>query len=625
MILGYDLVGCIKWQREIPKMEETNERSLQERIERLEAIVAELQDTLRKQEKESGRREKRGMDSSTKISGEKLTGYPVAKVKSSSSSAPKKEWSFGLPEGMRSGEFWLNKVGIGLLLFGVAFLFKYSIDQGWLTPAVRVAFGILLGIGLVVAGLRIPEERRQFRQVLIGGGIATFYITGFAAFQLLHLISHPVAFLFMVLVTALSFAFSLRQEGVVLALIGVIGGLGTPFLLYTGSGSLPGLVVYTCLVIAGAVAIFFFMGWRSLLLTTVAGGWLVFIVALFNAHSAEPSDQWSLQLGLLFFWLAFGVLPLVREFIWNKNLIKWNDPFSDDEPIVSGNEITRHRYLHVLTVSTPVIVFGISMQVWSLSEHTWGWVAMMAAIGYGLISWGLTRQSFIRNLSYTHALVAVIFLTYSFYLLLYGNLLLFTLAVEAGALHLLANRLSDKWITLVAHILFGIVGFWLVQRLFDEPVEGRFILNVRAVTDLWVIGIGSIITIFYLSGDEKKVYFLFIHIAILGWFLRELSSIPHGQGYVTIAWGIYSVILLILALRLNDGWMRGTAMVTLFIVVGKLFLVDLVQLETIWRVLLFLGFGGLFLVLSYYFRTLWRSNNSSSNRGDSSTLIGGSK
>jgi uncharacterized membrane protein len=47
---------------------------------------------------------------------------------------------------------------------------------------------------------------------------------------------------------------------------------------------------------------------------------------------------------------------------------------------------------------------------------------------------------------------------------------------------------------------------------------------------------------------------------------------------------------------------------TLLLVVGKLFLVDLSELETIWRVLLFLGFGGLFLLLSYYFRALWKSN-----------------
>ena len=41
-----------------------------------------------------------------------------------------------------------------------------------------------------------------------------------------------------------------------------------------------------------------------------------------------------------------------------------------------------------------------------------------------------------------------------------------------------------------------------------------------------------------------------------------------------------------------------------FLAVGKLFLVDLIDVEAIWRVLLFLGFGGLFLALSYYLRFL---------------------
>jgi hypothetical protein len=41
-----------------------------------------------------------------------------------------------------------------------------------------------------------------------------------------------------------------------------------------------------------------------------------------------------------------------------------------------------------------------------------------------------------------------------------------------------------------------------------------------------------------------------------------------------------------------------------FLVVGKLFLVDLIGVEAIWRVLLFLDFGSLFLALSYYLRFL---------------------
>ena len=41
----------------------------------------------------------------------------------------------------RGPQFWISRVGIGLLLAGVVYLFKYAVDQGWLTPPIRVAFG----------------------------------------------------------------------------------------------------------------------------------------------------------------------------------------------------------------------------------------------------------------------------------------------------------------------------------------------------------------------------------------------------------------------------------------------------------------------------------------------------
>ena len=46
-------------------------------------------------------------------------------------------------------------------------------------------------------------------------------------------------------------------------------------------------------------------------------------------------------------------------------------------------------------------------------------------------------------------------------------------------------------------------------------------------------------------------------------------------------------------------------MLTLLVVVAKLFIVDLSELEAVWRILLFLGFGGLLLLMSYFFPRLW--------------------
>ena len=173
---------------------------------------------------------------------------------------------------LRRWEWWMNKVGIALFLMGVVFLFKFSWDRGWLqvllTPAVRVGLGVLLGTALVSVGLRVYAGRRAFAQVVLGGGIGTYYITGFAAYGMLGVVSYPVAFAFMAAVTLLAFVLALHQGGAALAVIGVSGGLVTPFLLYDGDGTTGGLVLYAGTVLAGAMGIYLLKGWRSLLAGT---------------------------------------------------------------------------------------------------------------------------------------------------------------------------------------------------------------------------------------------------------------------------------------------------------------------------------------------------------------------
>lgn len=93
---------------------------------------------------------------------------------------------------------------------------------------------------------------------------------------------------------------------------------------------------------------------------------------------------------------------------------------------------------------------------------------------------------------------------------------------------------------------------------------------------------------------------------------------PAGEAYVTLAWGAYAVVLLVAGLRLDRVPLFRGGMTTLFLVVGKLFLVDLASIEAIWRVLLFLGFGALFLALSFYTRSLWRPGRTNTpDRNDS--------
>ncbi len=214
-----------KDQLEGVNMAEQPESSCQKRVERLEAVVTELERVLEQTIEAPKQKEMEETVSPPETLGRVQAGAPPDPTKPIPVSSQPSRKFFKLPKNMKTSEYRLNKLGIGLLLFGVAFLFTYSIDQGWLTPPVRIGFGMFLGLGLAVAGFRISADRRHFSKVLTGSGIAVFYITGFAAFQLFNLVSYPIASVFMISITSLAFVLSLKQNGTAIAIIAAAGGL----------------------------------------------------------------------------------------------------------------------------------------------------------------------------------------------------------------------------------------------------------------------------------------------------------------------------------------------------------------------------------------------------------------
>ena len=488
----------------------------------------------------------------------------------------------------RDPQFWLSRVGIALVLFGVVFLFKYAVDRGWLSEIIRVALGVLLGAGLFVIGVRLHGERAWFGRVLMGGGIAALYITGFAAFQWYELVSYPIAFVFMLVVTILAFYTALRQDEAVMSVIGTVGALATPFLLYRGESSVAALSLYTAVVIIGAGAVFLHKGWRTLLIVNVIGGWMVLLAAVVAAVERDVTsvDLSVVQLAVLVALIVFWVLPVVRV-----------------------GRIARTEsappYAHVLSVVAPLVTLWYSVLIWDLSIPAAGWLAVL---GVGL----LTIAAFVIYqwedaglLAYAQAASATVLLTVAAGLLLDGQALLVAWTAEALALHAIAKRTSNRFTTIGGHVLFAIAALWLGTRLAVGDVDGTPVINAAGITDLAVI-VMIFVAAMYVSDDgEAKVYRILTHIALLGWLWRELSALPNGNGFVTIAWGMYSIGLLMFAFVRRMALAQKVALATLLLVVGKLFLVDLARVEAIWRILLFLGFGGLFLVLSYYFRDLW--------------------
>ncbi len=605
-------------------MDEYRNPTLNERVEHLEKTVEELRAELRHElrntdralpEKdhhapESASRGARNTSAATtSLPRTTANDGPGTGERSASDGSFASGWRFGVSldlGNLRSGEWWLNKIGIGLLLFGVAFLFMFAVERGWITPPMRVGFGLAIGVALLVLGLRVYEDRRAFSQVLLGGGVGALYITGFAAFQLYELVAYPVVFAFMVAVTLLACVLSLRQDEEPLSIIGALGGLGTPFLLYSEAGTLGGLVLYTCLILVGTAGVYFYKGWVSLLTVSSVGGWLVFLVGYSNSFLSPsapfPGDRWILQLSVTFAWLLFWLTPVAVQVL------------RDFERVPA--------HAHAYVVSTPIILLGFTGMIWILPSSDFAWIPLSGAALYALAALALRRIES-DGLSYTHVLVALLLLTHTLVLMLDGDVLLLTLAAETAVLHYVASRSSDRIVSAGAHLLFSTVALWLAARILPGILEGfsgstrSGFLGVRAFVDLAVIALAFAASSFVLPRKLAIVYRVSAHVALLAFLWRELSVLPGGDAFVTISWGVYAAGLLVWGLRQDRVELIRGGLSTLFLVVGKLFLVDLAEVEAIWRVLLFLGFGGLFLALSYYLRSLWRPTSGEGLERDS--------
>lgn len=491
-----------------------------------------------------------------------------------------------IPKNIQFGEHWLNRIGIGLLLFGVAFLFKYSIDQGWLIPPVRSAIGLGIGGLLFGSGLRMREDMDPFRQVLLGGGIAVFYVTGFATYQLYSFMPEMIIWAFMIVVTLLALSLSLQQDEAILSVTGTLGALGTPFMLYSGSGSVVMLMLYSALVLGAGATIYFRKGWTSLLWSMLVGGFGIMgvgvIASLMEDQPTSLTDHWVLQAGMAGWALATWGVAVARD--------------------LSTGAQRSDTTVHLSVFWVSLWLLPLMAMHWDLSQQSAALIAFgLAALGAG----GYVRlNQTIHGLSITHAFMGLIMLTAGVVLYFDGTPLLIMLAAEAVILRYIANLTDDTKLDIGAHILFVVVILWTFNSLWLS--SGSQGLDISSLVQLaFLIAGGTVLPYWLEQSDFKLFYRVVSHLMILFWIHQVFSGLSGGQAWVSVMWCIYAIGLLVAGFVQDEERVRLTGMATIFLVVAKLFLIDLSQLQALWRILLFIGFGGVFMLLGYYLQSRW--------------------
>ena len=223
----------------------------------------------------------------------------------------------GLEE--RLGTRWAVWVGGLALALGALLLVRYSIEQGFFGPGMRVTLGALLAAALIGAGEWLRRNEAQFKidgipdahipGVLTAAGTVAAFGTIYAAHALYGFLGAGSAFVLLG-ATGIATMMAARLHGPALAGLGLAASFATPALVSSSTPNPWPVVLYLGAVAAAAYALSAARRWPWLALSAAAGG--VLWGTEFAVHASEQHD-WIvpamalavIQLGLAAYFLAF--------------------------------------------------------------------------------------------------------------------------------------------------------------------------------------------------------------------------------------------------------------------------------------------------------------------------------
>lgn len=183
------------------------------------------------------------------------------------------------------GENLANKIGIGILVLGIGFFVKYAIDQNWINEIGRVCIGIACGGILLGVAHRMRKTFTGFSSVLVGGGIAVLYLTIAIAFHEYELFSQTAAFILMLIITAFTVILSVGYNRMELAILSILGGFASPFMVSTGEGNYIVLFTYILILDGGMLTLAYYKKWNPVNIICY-----VFTILLFGSWLGAKFD-----------------------------------------------------------------------------------------------------------------------------------------------------------------------------------------------------------------------------------------------------------------------------------------------------------------------------------------------
>lgn len=329
--------------------------------------------------------------------------YELDKVSSSTVSTESKDRNKAVTTKKKTdfekfiGENLLNKIGIITLILSLVFFGKYAVEQGWLSNAAKVIAIVAVGGVLIGIAHKLRKTYKAFSSVLAGGGIAALYIAITIGYQLYGMFGQTLAFIFLVIITALAVLLSLTYDKRELAVFAILGGFATPLLVSTGEGNYKVLFTYIAILDIGMLILSYYKRWN-----------IVYFVAnfatiiLYAAWIINDSNNELPHLGAFLFATAFYIIFFLMNII---NNVKENSKFTGFEFItlisnsflyfIAGFYIVNEfnpNYRGLFTFSIAVFNFVFAFLLYNKQHIDRNLIFLLIGVGLSFVSLAIPVQ-----------------------------------------------------------------------------------------------------------------------------------------------------------------------------------------------------------------------------------------
>lgn len=375
------------------------------------------------------------------------------------------------------GENLINKIGIAILIIGVAIGAKYSIEHDLISPLTRIILGYITAIGLLAIGFKLKKKYLNYSAVLVSGAMAIMYFITYSAYAYYDLFQQEVAFGLMALFTVFTVLASLNYDKQIIAHIGLVGAYAVPFLLSDGSGKVEVMFTYMAIINAGILFISFRKDWKPLLIVSFALTWLIYLAWFIFNYRENKHFNLAVIFSALFF-IQFYVAFLANK-LSKKQLFQASDIL-----LLFGNAF---------------LFYGVGIAL--LDDHETGQellgvFTLANAILHFIVSAIIYKSKLAdQNLIYLTSGLVLVFLTITFPVQLDGNWVTILWATEAALLFWVGRTKVVPIYEKLSFILIGLAVMSLVHdwdfatnhRFYDSDHPYSPVLNRHFLTAMFLV------------------------------------------------------------------------------------------------------------------------------------------